>query len=100
MQDGLDHTLASRGYLRFQQPAKEVGVGPVVGGGLLSERVELGVRRGGADLQEPFGRELFVKGEMAPENWTGGIVKVKPEKRFKPCPRKTDGNSVQNSKPR
>jgi hypothetical protein len=22
----------------------------------------LGVRRGGADLQEPFGRELFVKG--------------------------------------
>ena len=38
--------------------------------------------------------------EMAPENWTGGIVKVKPEKRFKPCPRKTDGNSVQNSKPR
>jgi hypothetical protein len=38
--------------------------------------------------------------EVAPENWTGGIVKSKPEKRSKTCPRKTDVSSVPSSKPR
>jgi len=38
--------------------------------------------------------------EVDPENWTGGIVKPKPEKRSKTCPIKTDGNSAQNSKPK
>ena len=36
---GLEHALAARGDIRFQQPAKEVGVEPVVSGGLLGERV-------------------------------------------------------------
>ena len=39
-------------------------------------------------------------GEVVPENWTGGIVKSKPEKRSKTCPIKTDVSSVPSSKPR
>jgi len=38
--------------------------------------------------------------EVAPENWTEGIVKSKPERRSRSCPIKTDGNSVPNSRPK
>lgn len=50
VQTGLDHALAARGDLGLQQPAKEVGVTPVVGGGLLGERVESGVGGGAPPL--------------------------------------------------
>jgi hypothetical protein len=62
VQAGLDHALAAGGDLSFQQSPEEVRVNPVVGGGLLGERVELGVGGGGADLQEAAGGGLFVQG--------------------------------------
>ena len=54
--------MAAGGDLGLQEPAQEAGVTPVVGGGLLGQRVELGVGGGGADLQVPAGGELFVQG--------------------------------------
>jgi len=37
-------------------------------------------------------RFAHARREVAPENWTRGIVKTKPENEFKPCPRKTDAS--------
>jgi hypothetical protein len=46
------------------------------------------------------GYDIFKDGEVAPENWTEGIVKSKPKRRTKTCPRKTDVSSVPSSKPK
>ena len=50
------------------------------------------------ELSAPFTPEGLC--EVASENWTGGIVNHKPEKRSKICQRKTAVNSVPSSKPR
>jgi len=62
VQTGLDDALPPGGDLRFEQPAQEVRVGPVLGGGLLGHRIELGMGGGGADLQESVGCQLFING--------------------------------------
>ena len=63
-QAGLDDTLAAGADLSLPEPAEEGGVTPVVGGGLLGERVELGMGGSGADLQQAVGGELFVQGAL------------------------------------
>lgn len=60
VQAGLDYALTPGRDLRLKQAAEEVRVGPVAGRGLLCDRVELGVRGGGADLQQAVQRELFI----------------------------------------
>ena len=62
MQTGLDDPLPPGGDLGFEQTAQEVRVGPVAGGGLLGQGVELGMSGGGADLLKPIGRQLFING--------------------------------------
>ena len=57
---GVDDPLAAGRQLRLEEPAKEVGVGPAGGGGLLGDLVELAAGGLGADLLQAVGGELLV----------------------------------------